>query len=134
MQALIPGAPYTWVNPTRGSPGTWRVTGGAAQLHDDLVHLPQARRADRLAVGDAAAVGVDRQPATDLGVAGLDELGLGTVLAQPGLGQVHQLRAGLGVLHLRDVDVVGPDRPPPRTRRARRARSGRPRGWRRGRG
>ena len=36
------------------------VAGLAAQLQHDLVHLPQARRADRLAVRDEAAVGVDR--------------------------------------------------------------------------
>src|SRR4051794_10962329 len=33
----------------------------AAQLQDVLVHLPEAGGADRLAVGEAAAVGVDRQ-------------------------------------------------------------------------
>jgi hypothetical protein len=33
----------------------------AAQLAHQFVHLPQARGADRLAVGDQSAVGVDRQ-------------------------------------------------------------------------
>ena len=38
-----------------------------------------------------------------------DQLLLLAVRAQPGLGQVHDLGAGLGVLELGDVDVVGPD-------------------------
>ena len=37
------------------------VAGLTAQLQHDLVDLAQARRADRLAVGEAAAIGVDRQ-------------------------------------------------------------------------
>ena len=36
--------------------------GPPAQLGHQLVHLPQSGRPDRLAVGDQAAVGVDRQP------------------------------------------------------------------------
>src|SRR4051794_14276831 len=52
--------------------GGGRVTGdlpgagGPAQLQRVLVDLAQAAGADRLAVGQAAAVGVDRQPAADL--------------------------------------------------------------------
>ena len=41
--------------------------GVAPQLEHDLVDLAQPRRTDRLAVGEAAAVGVDREPAADLG-------------------------------------------------------------------
>ena len=43
------------------------VAGLAAQLAHQLVHLPQARGADRLAVGDQPAVGVDRDRPVDLG-------------------------------------------------------------------
>ena len=41
--------------------------------------------------------------------AALDQLLLLAVLAQAGLGEVHDLGAGLGVLQLGDVDVVGAD-------------------------
>src|SRR5258707_11537644 len=43
------------------------VAGRAPELGHDLVDLPEPRCADRFAVGQAAAVGVDRQDATDLG-------------------------------------------------------------------
>ncbi len=38
-----------------------------------------------------------------------DQLVLLAVRAETGLGHVHQLRAGLGVLDLGDVDLVGSD-------------------------
>ena len=47
------------------------------------------------------------------------------VLAQAGLGHVHDLGAGLRVLHLRDVDVVGPDAGLLERRRRRLGRRGR---------
>src|SRR4051794_31019876 len=83
--------------------------GLAPQLQHDLVDLAQPGRADRLAVGEAAAVRVDRQPAADRGRAALDQRLLLAVLAEPGLGEVHDLGAGLGVLELRDVDVARPE-------------------------
>ena len=43
------------------------------------------------------------------GRAALDQRLLLAVLAQAGLGEVHDLGAGLGVLELGDVDVVGAD-------------------------
>ena len=46
--------------------GDLAVAGLAAQLLDEFVDLAQARRTDRLAVGDQAAVGVDRQRAVDV--------------------------------------------------------------------
>ena len=52
--------------------GDLSLAGLAPQLRYDLVDLAEPGRADRLAVGDAAAVGVDRQPAADLGRAGGD--------------------------------------------------------------
>ena len=56
------------------------LAGVAAQLQHVLVDLAQSRGADRLAIGQAAAVGVDREPAVDLGVAvGLGQQGLGVV-------------------------------------------------------
>src|SRR3954447_12140144 len=95
--------------PDAARPGDLAVARLAAQLQDDLVHLAQARRADRLAVGEAAAVGVDGQTATDSGRAALDQRLLVAVLAQPGLGEMHDLRARLGVLQLRDIHVFRPD-------------------------
>src|SRR3954471_17810384 len=50
-----------------GCAGDLTVAGLSAQLGADLVHLPQTGGADGLAVGDAAAVGVDRERAPDLG-------------------------------------------------------------------
>ena len=85
------------------------LAGLAAQLEHDLVHLAQPRGADRLAVGQAAAVGVDRQPPADARGAALDQRLLLAVLAQAGLGEVHDLGAGLGVLQLGDVDVLRAD-------------------------
>ena len=72
----------------------------APQLGDDLVHLAQAGGADRLAVRDAATVGVDRQPAVDLSLAASNHRHLLAVLAEAALGEVHDLRAALGVLQL----------------------------------
>src|SRR5581483_3791963 len=60
-------------------------------------------------VGQAAAVGVDRQGAADVGDAPGQPLLLLAVLAQAALGEVHDLRAGIGVLELGHADVVGTD-------------------------
>ena len=84
-------------------------TSGASQLQHVLVDLAESGRADRLTVGQAAAVGVDRQSAADLGLTGEDQLLLLTVGAQPGLGHVHQLGARFGVLDLGDIDIAGSD-------------------------
>src|SRR5207245_10741872 len=81
------------------------VAGFSTQLSDDLVNLPQSRRAHRLAVREAAAVSVDRQLAVDARCAAGVELRLFAVLAQPALREVDQLGARLGVLELRNVDV-----------------------------
>src|SRR5581483_5315389 len=83
--------------------------GVAPQLEADLVDLPKARRADRLAVGDQPAVGVDRQAAADLRLAILDHPLLVAVGAEAVLGHVHDLGAGLRVLDLCDLYVLGPD-------------------------
>src|SRR5204863_3717309 len=85
------------------------LPGLTAELGDDLVHLAQAGGTDRLAVGDAAAVGVDREPAADLGLTGRDQRLLLAVLAEATLREVHDLGAALGVLELGDVDVLGSD-------------------------
>src|SRR3954452_6448574 len=79
--------------------------GLAPQLQHDLVDLAQAGRADRLAVGEAAAVGVDRQAAADRGRAALDQRFLLAVPPQPGRGGVHARGTGLGVLQRGDVAV-----------------------------
>src|SRR5262245_17583729 len=79
-----------------------RVT---AQLQHDLVHLAHARRTDRLAVRNEAAVGVDGKAAADLGLAVPDHRLLIAVGTEAGLGHVHDLRTRLAVLELRDVDV-----------------------------
>src|SRR5688572_18613959 len=73
--------------------GDLPVTRLPAQLQDDLVDLAHARRADRLSVGEQPAVGVDRQPAADLGVAPGDHRLLLAVGAEAVLGHVHDLGA-----------------------------------------
>src|SRR4051812_47633908 len=83
--------------------------GAAAQLLDVLVDLAQAGRADRLAAGQAPAVGVDRQGAAETGRALGDQLLLFAVGAEAVLGHMHDLGAGLGVLDLGDADVLRPD-------------------------
>ena len=118
--------------PARRRPGRSRpagrtrhltVAGLTAELAHELVDLAQARGADRLTVGDEAAVGVDRHGAVDLGGAVGDELLLVAVGAEAVLGHVDDLRAGVGVLELDHVDVLGPDARPLRTRPGRRTRS-----------
>ena len=80
-----------------------------AQLEHDLVHLAQPRGADRLAVGDEPAVGVDGQAAADLERAVGDQRLLLAVGAEAVLGEVDDLGARVGVLELDDVDVLGAD-------------------------
>src|SRR5436190_17453869 len=65
------------------------AVGAAAQLLDVLVDLPQARGADRLATGQAAAVGVHRQPTTQAGLALSQHPLLLAVGAEAVLGHVH---------------------------------------------
>src|SRR6266536_308238 len=90
-----------------GLAGDLPVAGIASELDDALVDLPEARRPDRLAVRDAAAVGIDREPAADLRRAGREQRLLLAVLAEPRLGHVHHLGPALRVLELCDVDVPG---------------------------
>ena len=85
------------------------IARGAAQLVHQLEHLPQSGCADRLAVGEQAAVGVDRQPAADLGDSVGEQGLLFAVLAQHRLGHVNDFGAGVGVLQLGDVDVLRAD-------------------------
>ena len=85
------------------------VAGPAPQLEHHLVHLPQPRRADRLAVGDQPAVGVHGETAVDLERALGHQRLLLAVGAEAVLGEVDHLRAGVGVLQLDDVDVLGTD-------------------------
>src|SRR5206468_9846591 len=90
-------------------PGDLAVTGVAAQLEGDLVDLPEPRGPDRLAARQAAAVGVNGQPAVGPRRTALDERLLLAVLAQARLGEVHDLGPRLGVLQLRDLNVRGAD-------------------------
>ena len=80
-----------------------------AQLQDDLVHLAQARRADRLAVRDQPSVGVHRQRAADLQRAVRDQAFLVAIGAEAVLRQVDDLGARVRVLELDHVDVLGAD-------------------------
>ena len=97
------------MKPTVGCAGHLPRAGLAAQLRHDLVDLPKSRRTDRLTVRQAAPVGVDRKPPVDPRRACRVELLLLAVLAEAALGEVDQLRAALGVLDLRDVDVARVD-------------------------
>src|SRR6202043_3381257 len=87
--------------------GPLTVTCAAAQLVDQLVNLAKARCAARFAVGQQATVGVDGQPAADLGGAVGEQRLLLAVLAEARLGHVDDLGSGVGVLQLSDVDVLG---------------------------
>ena len=90
-------------------PGHLPVARVAAKLQGDLMHLPQAGGPDRLATRQAAAVGVDREaPADPVAPLWISVLLL-PVLAETGLGEMHDLGARLGVLQLRDVDVIRSD-------------------------
>ncbi len=85
------------------------------ELANDLVHLAESGRADRLAVGDASAVGVDRDAAVGLGGALGEQFLLLAVPAQARFGEVDDLRPAVGVLQLRDghlgrVDTGGGER------------------------
>src|SRR3989344_739504 len=71
-----------------------------AQLHCIFVYLPQPRRTDRFAAGEATAVGVDRQLAADLAPALGEPLFLVAVGAEAVFGHVHDLGARFGVLQL----------------------------------
>ena len=60
-------------------------------------------------LAEQSAVGVHREPAADLGGALGDEAFLLAVLAEAVLRHVDDLRPGVGVLELGDVDVLGAD-------------------------
>src|SRR6185312_1374040 len=81
----------------------------AAQLDYVLVHLPQARGADRFAAGKAATVSVDRQSAVQPRAPLGKPLLLIAVYAEAVLGHMHDLGAGLGVLQLCNVDLLRAD-------------------------
>ena len=105
--------------------GDLAVAGVAAQLQHDLVDLAQPGRADRLAVGEAAAVGVDRQTAADLGLAALDQ-----VAPAP---RARRVRSPPGASPRRRTRCPAAGRRRCRRARCRRARTPRPRPrrWRR---
>ena len=71
--------------------------------------MPQARCANRFATGKAAAVGIDRQLAADLGPAIGEPFFLFAILAKAVLGHVHDFGAAFSVLQLRDIDILGAD-------------------------
>ncbi len=105
--ALAP-RPTVWARPTR------RVVdlagpGRAAQLAGQLDHLPQRRRAERLALRQQAAARVDGQPAAEPGVTVVDEAALLAGLAEAELLVGEQLSGRVGVLALDDVEVAGAD-------------------------
>ena len=81
----------------------------AAKLHADLMDLPESGCTHRFTVGQAAAVGIDRQFAADLGDAVGEQLFLITVRTKTIFGHVHDFCTDFGVLQLSDVDIVGTD-------------------------
>ena len=107
VHALTPGAPHLG-EADLGIAGHLARARLAAQLRHDLVDLAQAGGAHRLAVRQAAAVGVDRQPAVDPRRARRVQVDLLAVLAsrtRPDGSAPPALR----VLHLDDVDLGRPD-------------------------
>ena len=72
----------------------------AAQLEPGLEHHPQPRRADRVAEGLEAAVGVHRQVAGEVEGARLDLLPRRAPLAEPEVLHEHQLGGREAVVHL----------------------------------
>ena len=97
-----------------GKTDRWRavdlpVTCPATHLGHQFVHLPQPRRAYRLAVGDESAVGVDRQRTAQRSNAAGNEVVLSPIGAEPDLGHMDDLGPRVGVLQLRDLHILGPD-------------------------
>ena len=81
--------------------------GAALQLSHDLVDLTEARCADRLAIRDAAAIGIHRKSAACTVVASGITGALLARGAQARLRQVDDLGTALGVLQLGNVDILG---------------------------
>ena len=82
------------------------LTRGTAQLQDAFVDLPQTRGADRLAVRQAAAVGVDGQTARNVCLTLTQQDLLLAVSAETVFSHVHDLGSGLGVLQLGNINVL----------------------------
>src|SRR6185437_16443419 len=81
------------------------VAGLAAELEHEFVDLAEAGGPDRFAVGDEAAVGVDRHGSGDLGRAVGEKLLLVAVGTETVLRHVDDLGAGIGVLDLDHIAV-----------------------------
>ena len=84
-------------------------TAFAAQLHTDLVDLAQTRGAHRLAIGETAAVGVDRQMAVNASCTVAQQLFLLAVFTEAILSHVNNFGAAVGVLQLDNIYVFGAD-------------------------
>ena len=78
-----------------------------AQLQAVFIHLAQAGGTDRLAIGNAAAVGIDRQTAVDARFTARDQILLLAMRAKAVLGHMNDFGAGIGVLQLSDIDFRG---------------------------
>ena len=85
------------------------LVGGAAQLPGELGALGEAGGAERVALGDQAAGGVDDPAAAVGGVVVVDELAALALAAQAERLVGQQLVGGEAVVQLDDVDVVGAD-------------------------
>ena len=81
----------------------------AAKLHADLMDLPESGCTHRFTVGQAAAVGIDRQFAADLGDAVGEPLFLITVRTKTVFGHVHDFCTDFGVLQLRHINIFRSD-------------------------
>lgn len=89
-----------------GRPRHLVALGPALKLAHHFVHLAKPRSPDRLAVTEAAAVGIDRKRTTRIGHPFGEQLFLLPRLAKPRFCKVNQLRPAVGVLQLGDLNVT----------------------------
>src|SRR4051794_5089672 len=81
----------------------------AAKLDDVFIDLPQPRCPDRFATGEAPPVGVDGQRPSYFSSTRPDPVFLVTIRAEAILGKMHHFGPCLGILKLRDIDLIRPD-------------------------
>src|SRR5437660_459704 len=85
------------------------LAGLAAQLRHQLEDLPEAGRADRVALRFQPAGRVDRDPSAERRLAALGDPAALAEGAEAEILRLHHLREGRGVVDLGHVHLLGPD-------------------------